>query len=77
MYCGINGWAYFREKSTLCNNFIQKRGVGVFSRVGLFSGDYGNMSQIPSFVPLVASLEMVEDEKTWVLTLSFEIGTKE
>ena len=24
----------------LCNNFIQKRGVGLFSRVGLFSGDY-------------------------------------
>ena len=40
-YCGINGWAYLREKSTLCNNFIQKRGVGIFSRVGLFSGDYG------------------------------------
>ena len=41
MYCGINRWAYFREKNTLCNNFIQKRGVGVLSRVGLFSGDYG------------------------------------
>ena len=46
MYCSKNGWAYFREKSTLCNNFIQKKGgggggVGVFSRVGLFSGDYG------------------------------------
>ena len=40
-YC-INGWVYFRDKSTLCNNFIQKRGVGVFLRVGLFSGDYGS-----------------------------------
>ena len=27
---------------TLYNNFWLKRGVGLFSRVGLFSGDYGN-----------------------------------
>ena len=26
---------------TLYNNFLLKRGVGLFSRVGLFSGDYG------------------------------------
>ena len=26
---------------TLYNNFWLKRGVGLFSRVGLFSGDYG------------------------------------
>ena len=37
MYGDINRWAYFREKSTLCNNFIQKKGVGIFSRVNLFS----------------------------------------
>ena len=30
MYCGINGRAYFREKSTLCNNFIQKGGWAYF-----------------------------------------------
>ena len=40
MYCSMDGWAYFREKSTLYNNFILKRGVGIFSRVGLFLGDY-------------------------------------
>ena len=37
MYCCINRWAYFQEKSTLCNNFVQKWGVGLLSRVGLFS----------------------------------------
>ena len=26
---------------TLCNNLSRKRGVGVFSRVGVFSKDYG------------------------------------
>ena len=41
MYCSINRWVYFPEKSTLCNNFVQKGEVGLFSRVGLFSGDYG------------------------------------
>ena len=34
MYYIINRWAYFWEKSILCNNFIQRR-------VGLFMGDYG------------------------------------
>ena len=24
---GIKRWAYFRKKSTLCNNFVEKRGV--------------------------------------------------
>ena len=33
MYCAINGWAYFQVKSTLWNNFLQKRGMGVFSYV--------------------------------------------
>ena len=33
MYYSINGWVYFREKSTLCNNFIQKRGWAYFSRL--------------------------------------------
>ena len=42
MYYGINRWAYFQEKSILCNNFIQKKGVGLFSSVGLFSGDCSN-----------------------------------
>ena len=27
---------------TLYNNFLLKRGVGLFLRVGLISGDYGN-----------------------------------
>ena len=30
---------------TLYNNFLLKRGVGLFSRVGLISGDYGSCSQ--------------------------------
>ena len=38
----VNRWAYFREKSTLCNNFIKKIRVSLFSRVGLFSRDYGS-----------------------------------
>ena len=29
----------------LYNNFLLKRGVGLFSRVGLFSGDYGKPRQ--------------------------------
>ena len=28
---------------TLYNNFLLKRGVGLFSGVGLISGDYGNV----------------------------------
>ena len=32
---------------TLYNNFLLKRGVGLFSRVGLISGDYGIYSQLP------------------------------
>ena len=28
MYGDINRWAYFREKGTLGNNFIQKKGGG-------------------------------------------------
>ena len=34
--CGINRWACFQEKSTVCNNFIQKWGMGLLSRVGHF-----------------------------------------
>ena len=30
MYCGINKWVYFQEKSTLCNNFIQIRSWAYF-----------------------------------------------
>ena len=26
IYCGINRWAYFQQKSTFCNNFAQKGG---------------------------------------------------
>ena len=51
MYCGINGWAYFREKSILCNNFIIKGGLGVFLRVGLFSGDYGRNGFLALYFP--------------------------
>ena len=32
---------------TLYNNFLLKRGVGLFSRVGLISGDYGILLCIP------------------------------
>ena len=28
------------EKSTLCNNFIHEKGVGLFVNVGLIFGDY-------------------------------------
>ena len=37
MYYIINMWAYVWEKSTHCNNFIQKGegGVGLFSKIGL------------------------------------------
>ena len=31
---------------TLYNNFLLKRGVGLFSRVGLISGDYGTSTSI-------------------------------
>ena len=34
LYCGLNSWMYFQEKSILCNNF-----VGLFSRVDIFSQD--------------------------------------
>ena len=35
-------------KNTLCNHFIKKRGVGLFSTVGLFSRDYGIWKIIPT-----------------------------
>ena len=44
----VNRRAYFREKSTLCNNFIKKMWVGLFSRLGLFSRDYGSDIYIKS-----------------------------
>ena len=31
---------------TLYNNFLLKRGVGLFSRVGLISGDYGSAKSV-------------------------------
>ena len=37
MYYGIKRWVQFQQKNTSCNNFIYKKGVGLFSRVGLFS----------------------------------------
>ena len=48
-----------REKSTLCNNFIQKRGVGIFLRVGLFLGDYGTL------LTLLNLPEEVVEESWW------------
>ena len=42
MYCSMNKWVYFQKKS---NSFIQKRRVGLFLRVGLFSGDYGTKGE--------------------------------
>ena len=44
----------FQEKSTLHNNFIRKRGVDVFSRVGLFSGDYGITKHPPIYAAVRA-----------------------
>ena len=31
---------------TLCNNLSRKRGVGVFSRVDVFSRDYGTITEL-------------------------------
>ena len=36
MYCGIDKWAYFQEKSILLQQLHSKKGVGLFPRVGLF-----------------------------------------
>ena len=42
MYCGVSGWAYIRERKVpFATTSFEKGVVGVFSRVGLFSGDYG------------------------------------
>ena len=38
---------------TLYNNFLLKRGVGLFSRVGLFSGDYGNYRATMGHIGLI------------------------
>ena len=38
VYCGIN--RCFWGKITLCNTFIQKRGVDLYSSLGLFSRDF-------------------------------------
>ena len=48
MYYITKRWAHFRGKSSLCNNFIQKRGVGLLLRVGLFSRDYGYLNNVSS-----------------------------
>ena len=45
MHYGINWWVHFREKSTLATTSLKERGVGIFSRVGLFSGDYGTSKE--------------------------------
>ena len=37
---------------TLYNNFLLKRGVGLFSRVGLISGDYGIRFITASYIKL-------------------------
>ena len=56
MYYCINRWHTFkREKSTLCNNFIQKRGVSLFSKLGLFSGDYWNTNTLQHWPQLTTS----------------------
>ena len=36
MYCGIDKWAYFREKSILLQQLHSKKGVGLFPRVGYY-----------------------------------------
>ena len=35
---------------TLYNNFLLKRGVGLFSGVGLISGDYGSETAFSGFM---------------------------
>ena len=40
---------------TLYNNFLLKRGVGLFSRVGLFSGDYGTIYIMFSLIIFTAT----------------------
>ena len=54
-YC-INRWhTFIREKSTLCNNFIQKRRVSLFSKLGLFSGDYRNTNSLQHWPQLTTN----------------------
>ena len=40
---------------TLYNNFWLKRGVGLFSRVGLFSGGYGTWHEVRVFENAVSA----------------------
>ena len=40
MYCGINWWVYFQEKSTLSNNFIQNRGWAYFREITVMPYQY-------------------------------------
>ena len=78
MYCSINRWAYFREKSTLCNNFIQKGGVSLCSRVGLFFGEITViLSQKDSLFRILTNINccrfrgLVSHDLAWLLLISF------
>ena len=52
---------------TLYNNFLLKRGVGLFSRVGLISGDYG--SNLKRVVVVVCIFKMLYSYFTCDLSL--------
>ena len=64
---------------TLYNNFLLKRGVGLFSGVGLISGDYGTSDQLHLVLrvvqlavgrllllpPLLCAKELFQREVNW------------
>ena len=50
----LNWWAYFRETTnTLCNNYIQKRGVGIFSADHILASLQKSGEHLASFPGLV------------------------
>jgi len=38
----VIGWAYFQAINDPMQQLVSKKGVGLFLRVGVLSGDYGN-----------------------------------
>ena len=56
MYCGINKWAYFQEKSILLQQLHSKKGGGLISEGGpiLEKLQYEKASSVRTFSPAVA-----------------------
>ena len=69
MYYCINRWRTFkREKSTLCNNFIQKMGVS------LFSGNYRNTNSLQHWPQLTTSNIPFPSRLHWRLSVPAYTG---